>query len=91
MRFTFHAGVRLPLVEPSSEPFAVELGALLGAKVDAVGGTCVTVAKLQSSRGTHTKLASMRWSGMQSSRLETCLWTATHRSLESGLLGSGSG
>lgn len=83
-------GVRLPLVEPSSEPFAVELGALLGVKVDAVVGTCVTVAKLQSSRGAHAKLASMRWSGMYSSWLATCLGTATHPSLELGLSGRGS-
>lgn len=83
-------GVWLPLVGPSSEPFAVELGALLGAEVDAVVGTCVTVAKLQSPRGAHTKLAAMRWSEMCSSWLETRLRTATYPCLESGLLGRGS-
>lgn len=66
-------GVGLPLVEPPSEPFAVERGALLGAKVDAAVGTCVAVAKLQSPRGAHAKLASVRWSEMHSSRLATCL------------------
>ena len=75
-------GVRLPLVVPSSEPFAIVLGALQGAEVDTVMGTFLTVAKLQSSRGARTKLPSIRWSGMYSVQLETL----SHPSLEIRLI-----
>lgn len=63
MGFTFHLRVRLPLVVPASEAPAVVFRTLHGAEVNAILGTFLTVAKLQTASGALTELPTMRWSG----------------------------
>lgn len=68
---TSHLGVRPPPVEPPSEAFAVELGALRGTEVHAAVGTFLAVAQLQRARGALTKPPSTRRAATQVLQLGT--------------------
>lgn len=60
-QITFHFCIGLPLVEPSTERFAVIFCTLLGSEIQAIFITRVNIAQLIYTARTWTELATILW------------------------------